>query len=121
MQHPEIQIIVFMGDKHKRYPECDMLGAVAPSAALIITHLFVVSSRQRSENQEFNGRQRCEKSIIDRIHTITYCEYAEAFCSEEGSKRSGISWIIVKRKCRNQTWVHNCMSTNIDNIENIRL
>ena len=54
-----------MGDKHKRYPECDMLGAVAPSAALMITHLFVVSSRQRSENQEFNGRRRCEKSIIE--------------------------------------------------------
>ena len=35
-----------MGDK--RYPEYDMLGAVAPCAALIITHLFVVSSRQRS-------------------------------------------------------------------------
>lgn len=46
MQHPEIQIIVSMGDK--RYPEYDMLGAVAPCAALIITHLFVVSSRQRS-------------------------------------------------------------------------
>ena len=45
MQHPEIQIIVSMGDK--RYPEYDMLGAVAPCAALIITHLFVVSSRQR--------------------------------------------------------------------------
>ena len=89
MQHPEIQIIVSMGDK--RYPEYDMLGAVAPCAALIITHLFVVSSRQRSENQEFNGRRRCEKSIID------------------------------KRKCRDQTWVHKCMSTNIDNIENIRL
>jgi len=119
MQHPEIQIIVSMGDK--RYPEYDMLGAVAPCAALIITHLFVVSSRQRSENQEFNGRRRCEKSIIDKIHTIIYCEYDEAFCSEEGSKRSGISWIIVKRKCRDQTWVHKCMSTNIDNIENIRL
>lgn len=61
-----------------------MQGAVAPCAALIITHLFVVSSRQRSENQEFNGRGKCEKSIIDKIHTITYCEYDKAFCSEEG-------------------------------------
>lgn len=26
---------------------CDILGAVAPYVALIITHLFVVSSRQR--------------------------------------------------------------------------
>lgn len=119
MQHPEIQIIVSMGDK--RYPEYDMLEAVAPCAALIITHLFVVSSRQRSENQEFNGRRRCEKSIMDKIHTITYCEYDEAFCSEEGSKRSGISRTIVKRECRDQTWMHKCMSMNTDNIENIRL
>ena len=43
-----------------------MLGAEAPYAALIITHLFVVSSRQRSENQGFNGRRRCEKRIIDK-------------------------------------------------------
>ena len=105
----------------QKLSEYDMLGAVAPCAALIITHLFVVSSRQRSENQEFNGRRRCEKSIMDKIHTITYCEYDEAFCSEEGSKRSGISRTIVKRECRDQTWMHKCMSMNTDNIENIRL
>lgn len=34
---------------------CDILGAIAPYAALIITHLSVVSSRQRSY-----GRLRCE-------------------------------------------------------------
>ena len=37
---------------------CDILGAVAPYAARIITHLFVVSSRQRSYD-----RLRCEKII----------------------------------------------------------
>ena len=37
---------------------CDILGAVAPYAALIITHIFVVSSRQRSY-----GRLRCEETI----------------------------------------------------------
>lgn len=62
MQHPEIQIIVSMGDK--RYPEYDMLGAVAPCAALIITHLFVVSSRQRSENQGFGDRLRCDSRAL---------------------------------------------------------
>ena len=35
---------------------CDILGADAPYAALIITHLSVVSSRQRSYD-----RLRCEE------------------------------------------------------------
>ena len=68
MQHPEIQIIVSMGDK--RYPEYDMLGAVAPCAALIITHLFVVSSRQQFENQRFDDWRRCEiiNSLVRGIY-----------------------------------------------------
>ena len=36
-------------------------GAVAPCAAQIFTHLSVVSSRQRSKNQGFDDRLRCEK------------------------------------------------------------
>ena len=59
MQHPEIQIIVSMGDK--RYPEYDMLGAVAHCAALIITHLYAVSSRQQSKDW-----LRCEDVIMKR-------------------------------------------------------
>ena len=42
---------------------CDILGADAPYAVRIITHLSVVSSRQRSKNQGFNDRQRCEKRM----------------------------------------------------------
>ena len=38
---------------------CDILGAVAPYAARIITHLFVVSSRQRSY-----GRRRCDELFL---------------------------------------------------------
>ena len=41
---------------------CDILGAVAPYAVRIITHLFVVSSRQRSTNQGFDDRRRCDSS-----------------------------------------------------------
>lgn len=37
------------------------MGAVAPYAARIITHLSVVSSRQQSKNQGFGDRLRCEK------------------------------------------------------------
>ena len=37
---------------------CDILGAVAPYAARTITHLFMVSSRQRSYN-----RRRCENNL----------------------------------------------------------
>ena len=44
---------------------CDILGAEAPCAALIITHLFVVSSRQRSTNQGFDDRRRCEKIVVE--------------------------------------------------------
>ena len=74
----------------------------------------------KEKNQ--NGYQSVfQTSKAQKIHTITYCEYDEAFCSEEGSKRSGISRTIVKRECRDQTWVHKCMSMNTDNIENIRL
>ena len=41
---------------------CDILGAVAPYAARNnITHLSVVSSRQRSRNQGVGDRLRCEK------------------------------------------------------------
>ena len=39
-----MNIIVFMGDKHKRYPECDMLGAVAPSAALMSVFFCVIGN-----------------------------------------------------------------------------
>ena len=48
---------------------CDILGVDAPYAALIITHLSVVSSRQRSMNQGFDDRQRCDNDtrIKERI------------------------------------------------------
>ena len=49
---------------------CDILGAIAPYAALIITHLSVVSSRQQSKNQGFGDRLRCDakdKATIIRV------------------------------------------------------
>ena len=38
-----------------------------PALLVIITHLFVVSSRQRFKNQEFDDRLRCEKSMLCKI------------------------------------------------------
>lgn len=47
---------------------CDILGAVAPCAARNnITHLSVVSSRQRSYD-----RRRCEKNIVKYDGGILY-------------------------------------------------
>ena len=40
---------------------CDIIEAVAPYAALIITHLSVVSIRQQSKNQGFDDWLRYEE------------------------------------------------------------
>ena len=42
-----------------------------PTLLVIITHLFVVSSRQRSENQGFGDRLRCEE--IERRNSSCMC------------------------------------------------
>lgn len=60
-----------------------MLGAGDLYTALIITHLFVVSNRLRSENQEFNGQRRYEKSIIDNKEKFSLKIYARNLNEEK--------------------------------------
>ena len=46
-------------------------GTKVPTLLVIIIHLSVVSSRQRSENQGFDDRRRCdEKKLMIRIIKI---------------------------------------------------